>query len=241
MRRWLSLLAGIAAIGAPALASAHGIWIAPRAGDLAVIYGHGAEDDAYKPEKLTSAVGLTASGERREVPLTRTQKNVLLAPPEDVVALVSAFDNGFWTEGPDGVWKNLAKSEVPGAKQAGRYLKYNIHVLRRLPGAMAPTGAALEIVPLEDPIGKKPGEPLEVQVLLRGKPLAGVALIADYVNQSHGKTAELTDAEGRIDVEVRNDGLNVIGVSFEEPTPGDADADKVGHFATLSFALPHSE
>jgi nickel transport protein len=48
MLRRVSL--AIAAAGALTNAAhAHGIWTAQRHGDLAVVYGHGAGDDAYEP------------------------------------------------------------------------------------------------------------------------------------------------------------------------------------------------
>ena len=107
-------------------------------------------------------------------------------------------------------------------------------------GASKPTGQALEIVPLVEPMGLKMGDDLPVQVLAEGKPLPGVALYTDYVNDGHAMSAK-TDADGKVTLFVRNDGLNVVGVSYAKKVSGDPDLDQVSYFATLSFTLPHGE
>ena len=239
--RKFALSLGLSVALFPAFAFAHGAWIAPRTGELAVIYGHGAEDDAYKPEKVKSVTGITAAGEKRDVKVIAREKNVVLDVPADVVAISTFFDNGFWTKGPDGKWQNVSKKDVPGATESGHYVKYSTHVHAKLGGALKPFGTPLEIVSLEDPISLKPGDDLELQILLDGKPLAGVTLIPDYINHSHDETTTKTDADGKISIPVANDGLNVIGISHDFKTPSNADADEMGYFATLSFMLPHEE
>ena len=144
--------------------------------------------------------------------------------------------------GPRG--RTGATSTCPGARCRGatatlRSRKFNTHVV----GRGAPLGARgllLEIVPLVDPMGLKAGDDLPVRVLLDGQPLAGARLFPDYVNDANTRAAT-TDAEGGAVVVVRNDGLNVIGVSASRPTPNDPDAERLSLFATLSFTLPFVE
>ena len=52
------LAAVVAAMLAPS-AQAHGIWIAQRHGDQAIIYGHGATDEVYDPAKITELRPMT--------------------------------------------------------------------------------------------------------------------------------------------------------------------------------------
>jgi uncharacterized GH25 family protein len=84
------------------------------------------------------------------------------------------------------------------------------------------------------------GDDLPVQVFADGKPLAGVPLYVDYVNDGHAQSNK-TDQDGKVTLFVRNDGLNVIGVSHAKKTPDNAEMDQVSYFATLSFTLPHGE
>jgi len=220
-------------------AHAHGIWTAQRHGDLAIVYGHGAGDDAYDANKVKSAVSYLASGERRDSKVVHQAKNALVEPAQNAVALTVILDNGVWTKGPDGKSVNKPKSQVPGAQSASHSIKINTTILKS--GAVSkPTGQAVEIVALVDPMTLKMGDDLPVQVFADGKPLAGVQLYVDYVNDGHAKS-EKTDADGKVTLFVRNDGLNVIGVSHAKKTPDDAQIDQVSYFATLSFTLPHGE
>jgi uncharacterized GH25 family protein len=227
------LLAGTAG------ANAHGAWVAQRHGDLAVVYGHGAGDDAYKPEKVTAAKAATAAGEAREVRIVPQAKNALLDVPKDAATLTVVFDNGFWTKGADGKYVNKGKRDVPGGQGTSHSLKTNTTILAKGTAPKA-QGLPLEIVPLVDPLSLKMGDDLPVRVLYQGRPLSGVSLYPDYVNDGHAESGK-TDADGRVTLFVRNDGLNVIGVSHSVPAPDHPDVDRVGLFATLSFTLPHGE
>jgi len=220
-------------------ASAHGVWVAQRHGDLAVIYGHGAGDDAYDPAKIKALRAFTAAGEAREVRIVPQAKNALIEAPRDAAMVTVLFDNGFWTKSADGKYVNKGKRDVPNGQGSSHSIKTNTTLLAK--GApLGPHGLPLEIVPLVDPMTLKAGDDLPVQVLHEGKPLAGVQLYPDYVNDGHAKS-DKTDAQGKATLFVRNDGLNVVGVSHSVPTPDNPDVDRVGLFATLSFALPHGD
>ncbi|NQD94964.1 DUF4198 domain-containing protein, partial [Pseudomonas sp. CrR25] len=78
------------------------------------------------------------------------------------------------------------------------------------------------------------GKPLAVRVLVDGKPVAGVELIGDYRSAPHQVSAT-TDAEGRAEVIVRNEGLNVISAEVSLPVENDAEIETRGLFASLTF------
>jgi hypothetical protein len=138
MLRQLSL--AMAAAGALTTAAhAHGIWTAQRHGDLAIVYGHGAGDEAYKPEKVKSAVSYLASGEKRDSKVLHQAKNALVEPAPDAVALTVTLDNGIWTKGPDGKSVNKPKSQVTEAQSASRSVKINTTILKS-GAAPKPTG-----------------------------------------------------------------------------------------------------
>jgi nickel transport protein len=220
-------------------AGAHGIWVAQRTDELTIVYGHLAEDGAYETKKVKSIEGINAAGEKRSVPLVPGQNNVKFTAPEDAIVLSTTFDNGFWIKGPDGKWQNVGKVQVPRGTESHQPLKYNTHILKPLAGAMKPTGVALEVVPLVDPIGLKFGADLPVQVYLNGAPYAAATVINDYINNAHATTK--ADADGKVTLKVTSAGLNVIGVEHTEKTPDNADVDEIYYMSTLSFVLPHVE
>ena len=49
--------------------SAHGLWTEQRRGNIEVIYGHGAEDNAFKAQKISGAWAYDAGG--KMIPVTR--------------------------------------------------------------------------------------------------------------------------------------------------------------------------
>lgn len=72
-----------------------------------------------------------------------------------------------------------------------------------------------------------------------GKPRAAARVVGDYINASH-KTSASTDRNGVARITLRNQGLNVLAVTFEEGR-ADAQAHFREHLATLSFVLPYHD
>ncbi len=89
-----------------------------------------------------------------------------------------------------------------------------------------------------DPTILQAGNELPVQVLFDGKPVEGVEVTADYVNDSHAAPVK-TDAEGIARINIRNAGLNVVGAGYSRPLSGSKEADKLSYFTTLTFNLDH--
>ena len=231
---------GLAALlaGVPAATQAHGVWLEMQHGELAVVYGHGAEEDSYDPAKLTSISICPGGGTCAPATTTVNPTFVTLAMPAEPSVITAEFDNGYWSKDAAGDWQNLSKDMVPGATEGGRYLKHVTYLSGPIAGGSKPMGMALEIVPLTDPFAMRAGDVLAVQVLLNGAPLAGAEVTADYVNATDAAPV-VTDAEGKAMVPVRNQGLNVIAVSHSEAAPDPTKADEIGHTATLSFLLAH--
>ena len=99
----------------------------------------------------------------------------------------------------------------------------------------------LLILPEVDPLTVGPGKSLPVRVLLDGKPAAGVKLYGDYRSAPNTPSTE-TDKDGRAQVLVRNEGLNVIAAQVEVPVRDSADVDSRGLFSSLTFlGEPHHE
>jgi len=226
------LLAGLVAAGS---ASAHGLWLENRRGNIDVVYGHGPADDAYQTSKFQAVWGFDKSGNKVPVQIQYLESHVRLLPQGNAAVIASWFDNGFYTQRADKSWVNKGRSQVPDAVSSGNYVKYNLAILQS--GATLPKNLSqlrLAIIPQKDPTVLKAGDSLPVRVLLDGKPLPGVKITEDYRGLDNVSSFE-TDSDGRANVVVRNRGLNVIEVGYTLELKDNPDADKLGMSSTLSF------
>lgn len=214
--------------------SAHGLWTEQRRGNIEVVYGHGAEDNAFKAQKISGAWAYDASGKMIPVSVERLTDHARLKPLKAPAVLAVALNNGMWSQTADKKWVNEGQSKVPGAVEATQTFKYSLAIYQ--PGAKLPKldQIKLLIVPEVDPLTVGPGKSLSVRVLLDGKPAAGVKLIGDYRNAPNTLSTE-TDKDGRAQVLVRNEGLNVIAAQVEVPVKDSADVNSRGLFSSLTF------
>lgn len=229
------------ALLASADAFAHGLWTEQRRGHIETVYGHGAEDSAFKPEKISGAWAYDKNGKMIPVTVERQSDHARLQPLKPAAVLGVALDNGAWSKTPDGNWVNQGRSQVPNSTESLHTYKYSLAIYAE--GAKLPDLKPLKLVilPETDPLKVGPGKPLPVRVLADGKPLAGVELVGDYRGAPHQVSAK-TDAQGRAQVLVRNEGLNIISASVYLPVENNADIEKRGLFTSLTFlGEPHHE
>ncbi len=222
-------------------ASAHGLWTEQRRGNIEVVYGHGAEDNAFKPQKVSGAWAFDAGGKMIPVSVQRLADHARLQPLKPPAVLAVALNNGMWSQTADKKWINEGRSKVPGAIESTETLKYSLAIYQS--GAKLPKldQIKLLILPEVDPLTVGPGKSLPVRVLLDGKPAAGVKLIGDYRSAPNTLSSE-TDKDGRAQVLVRNEGLNVIAAQVEVPVKGSAEVSSRGLFSSLTFlGEPHHE
>ncbi|MDH4654607.1 DUF4198 domain-containing protein [Pseudomonas sp. JS3066] len=220
---------------------AHGLWTEQRRGNIEVIYGHGAEDDAFKADKVSGAWAFDAQGRMIPVSVERLVDHARLKPLKAPAILAVALDNGPWSQTADKQWINQGQRQVPGAVASIHTWKYNLAFYQS--GTQLPElkRIRLAIVPEADPLAVGPGNSLPVRVLLDGKPASGVELIGDYRGEPDTVSAT-TDADGRAKVPVRNSGLNIIAAQVTLDTPNDPDVKQHGLFSSLTFlGAPHHE
>ncbi|WP_236169722.1 DUF4198 domain-containing protein [Pseudomonas atacamensis] len=221
--------------------SAHGLWTEERRGNIEVVYGHGAEDNAFKAQKISGAWAYDASGKMIPVSVERLADHARLKPLKPPAVMAVALNNGMWSQTADKKWINEGRSKVPGATEATQTFKYSLSIYQ--PGAKLPKldQIKLLILPEVDPLTVGPGKSLPVRVLLDGKPAAGVKLYGDYRSAPNTLSTE-TDKDGRAQVLVRNEGLNVIAAQVEVPVKDSVDVDSRGLFSSLTFlGEPHHE
>ncbi|MDR7297219.1 hypothetical protein J2X16_002566 [Pelomonas aquatica] len=237
-----ALAAALACTALAGAAQAHGIWFAQRAGQLALIYGDGAEDlDVVKRlPKLRAIGGLDGRGQAVPAPLEIEGRMAFINLGHRPAVLVATMDNGLWSRDATGKWHGKGKDEVAGAVVSGHYMKYATHLVKPPEAALAPApGLALQIVPVGLKFPQYLGEPLTVQVFYDGKPLPHAAVWRDVVTDPDGVPLK-ADAQGRVTLPVRNQGLNVIRVEHESASVDPGKTDRTHHFATLSFMLEHA-
>lgn len=231
MKKTLPLLAAALFV---ADAGAHGLWTEQRRGHIETVYGHGAEDNAFKAEKISGAWAYDRRGKMIPVSVQRLDDHARLQPLQSPAVLGVALDNGAWSLTPDQQWINQGRRQVPNSTQSLHTFKYSLAIYQE--GTTLPPLPQLKMVilPESDPLQVGPGKPLAVRVLVDGKPVAGVELIGDYRSAPHQVSAT-TDAEGRAEVIVRNEGLNVISAEVSLPVENDAEIETRGLFASLTF------
>ena len=212
--RLLAIALGVLSTGS---ALAHGIWTETRRGDLEVVYGHGAEDEAYAPERIKEVWAYAPDGHSIPTTVERRQDHVRLVPLATPAVVSVAMDNGIWSKGPDGKSVNASMTQVAGATSASHSYKYSLAILQahaRLPTDLR---MAMLIRPLRDPTTVGVGKPLPVEVTIDGKPAPDIALFDDYRALADASSVR-TDARGRANVIIRNAGLNVIAAQARVPS-----------------------
>ena len=234
----VGLAMGIALAGG---AQAHGFWFAQRANQFALVFGVGADDlDAVKRlPKVTSFGAYDEDGKEVESKLAANGPLVTVNIDNQPAIVAAVMDYGMWSKTPDGKWHNKGKDEVPDAVVSEKNYKYGVHIRRDLGKAMPLLPAqTLQIIPVKEKLPTKMGESIKLKVVYQGKPVAGVKMLADFVNDPDAKPLK-TAKDGTVTLKVRNQGLNVIGAIFDGPPEDPAKTKKCEHFATLSFVLPH--
>ncbi|MBW4050050.1 MAG: DUF4198 domain-containing protein [Proteobacteria bacterium] len=225
---------------APA-ANAHAVWFAQHGGRLAFIFGLGADDlDMVKRlPHVTSVDGYDASWKPVPTRLEADGPLVVVDSKPTLAVVTAAMDYGIWSKPPHGDWVNKGRDEVPNATLSEKNYKFAIHILGALDKPIpALANQALEVVPIGATLPTLKGQPLELRVLLHGKPVSGAHVLRDFVNDPDSN-ANTTGTDGTVTIRVRNQGLNVISATYDGPPENPKKEDRVEYEATLSFVLPH--
>ncbi|PYC19634.1 DUF4198 domain-containing protein [Pseudomonas mosselii] len=234
-------LAALLAMTISADAGAHGLWTEQRRGNIEAVYGHGAEDDAYKAEKIKRAWAFDSAGKMIPVSVERLADHARLQPLSPPAALAVVLDNGPWSQRPDKQWVNQDRTQVKDAIASTHSFKYSLAIYQgsaRLPKLDM---LRLAIVPLSDPLKVGPGNLLQVQVLIDGKPAPGIPLQGDY-RGAPDQVSATTGADGRALIKVRNEGLNIIAAQATRPLPEGSPVAQQSLFSSLTFlGEPHHE
>lgn len=200
-RRLPWLFAAAALIGGPA--AAHTVWLSPAPGDAGswrVLFGgHAGKVEAYQPAKLTAVRALDAAGKRLAVRRSAAAEGVRLSIAGKPSLILADYDNGIHTRRSDGPSVEKPMNEVPTAISAVWAVKHHKTIVAWTPVVAKPAGQPFEVVPVSaaQPRG---GQPMQVRVLIDGKPAAGIKIARneegqDAVSDARG-LATFTPAKG---------------------------------------------
>ena len=231
----------IACLGAT-LASAHAAWFAEHANRLSYIFGLGADDDdmVKRLSHVTSVYGYDSSFKPIPTRLEADGPLVVVDSGPKLAVVTAVMDYGIWSKPPgDAEWVGKGRDEVPNAVVSEKNYKFSLHIAGPLTAPIPPLPhQTLEVVPVDAQLPALKDEPLKLRALFHGKPIAGVKILRDFVNDPDGEVVT-TGADGTAIIRVRNQGLNVISATYDGPAEDARKEDHVEYEATLSFVLPH--
>lgn len=195
---------------------------------------------AWSEDDPTSGLRLTIGGPGTYVVAAAIKPRLLELPGRD-------FNAYLQEEGIDHVLRQRRADGTLDAPSKERYSKHVKSVLQSgdvLSDAFGFVfGHEAEIVPLENPYVKSPGDTLALRCLVRGRPLAGYVVFAGGRRQGPGdqrlpRQRLTTDADGRVRVRLTDAGAWYVKfVHMEAVTAPDANYESL--WATISFAVGH--
>lgn len=218
----------------PTMAASHDLWIErdTTGGLLSLAYGHegsghtGAKRLEYKVEAVKQSTCFNASG----LSVTAERGRAYPATLKGSCAATWFFlSSGYWSKTPYGT-KNLPKNEAGATLSSWLSLESVKRIDAWSPALARPLTQEFELAPLENPLTLKSGDKLRVQAFFQGKPVAGVTLAY------FGKPRGVTGADGKLNIRLKQPGLQLIQASLEQPLD-DVQADKAIHASTLQFDI----
>lgn len=134
------------------------------------------------------------------------------------------------------------ESDKPGKERYSKYAKSILLVDQPNAFSTRSVGFVIEIVPEIDPLSLKPGQPLPIRVLFRGRPVEGQQIETSWVPQGRPGSARttvvgLTGRDGRFDVPISGQGTWRIHTVHMERCHDPAVADWESFWASLTFEL----
>ena len=232
-RRGLPILVLGTLFAAPA--AAHDLWIEADSAGYRVLYGHRASGHEG-PARIETAPGFVRAVACLDPTGRLVHPALTDSAPARFAGRFSAIhvdaSSGYWTRTPLGL-QNQAMDEVD--HPLGGWLSHES--AKRIDAwsdrLREPMTGSLEVVPLEDPFSLGPGGKLPLLVTLEGKPVEGAIVSYD------GKPRGATGADGRINIRLRREGLQVIAASLTTEIES-ARAERIVRVAFLEFDLEAS-
>jgi len=227
---WIFIAMGLLLTFVPQV-SAHDFWMDRSGQGFLLIFGHGEQREEFNPSKVKTVKAFGAGGREIEVRREKKGKGLFLQPLERPSWIYTEIDDGYWSKTIYG-WRNLPKRKASRVVEAIHSFYYSKALMSWSDTLQNPVSSAqLDIVLLKNPFELKTGDSLPIEVLLRGKPVAGV----EVEGRDH-KIVSTTDKDGMATVGMIG-GPQLISVDVKEPIKDDPDADYLSFTATLTFEV----
>jgi nickel transport protein len=199
----------------PAITQAHDYWFESIGeGDYLLYRGHrfsqhgGDKEVPYDPKIITQTYCLKSGTDNPQSTAVSLQYPARITGP--CQAILVAADSGYWSQTLTGT-KNQPKQNLTGVLRSWQALEAIKRVEHWSDRLLLPLSSELELVFTENPFTLVAGEKLRLIVMLEGKPVQGVSVAYD------GKPRGITGEDGRINLRIRHEGLQVITASLERP------------------------
>ncbi|PZU79612.1 MAG: DUF4198 domain-containing protein [Sphingomonas sp.] len=242
MKKIIAWTLALASLGSTGTAVAHGIWFGQRGEQPVLAYGIGADDleIVSSKGKVLSLKAYDDSFNPAPATLEATGPVLLVRSAIKPALMAAVMDNGTWSQLPNHEWVEKPKGTVAGSTLVTETaMKYAVAIQKPLtkPVPLLPE-QILQIVPVT-PIPDLLGKPVTYRVYYRGKPIAGVQVIADMIGDPDAKPV-MSGANGEVTLNVRNQGINVLRAIYVVKPADASKTDRIEHLATLTFTLAHA-
>lgn len=211
-------------------AQAHNVWLVPDANGAYLVQfgGHEGKLEEYSSDKLKAVTAYDRRGRKIDVSTAAAANGVRVKPEREPALLAAEFDNGFFSKTDTGPMVNKPMDQNPGATSGVHARKFHKTVIQWGLIARKELGQAFEIIGTQskDP---QAGQPMKVQVLKDGKPVAGVRLSigedGQPVTSAADGTATITPVEGN----------NQLLAILRLPVKGDAKTTQLSYEYLFAF------
>lgn len=231
---------------------AHSLWLKadkynPAAGEkvtITVEWGHGLNKKEKMKDALQEIFVIGPDGKKFVPSRIDDTRYSFKTERAGYYVIGASINSGFMTKTTSGRVKQSKK----GLKGVISCMNYDIRtkaVIKAGVGSPAPAGtldAPLEIIPAGDISSLKKGNSVQVQILFKGKPAAGLTVTADYdgyAGRSHDDHAVSvkTDSSGKATLTLSSKGPWLIQVRQELPYPDRDVCDTSMHAASLCLTV----
>jgi len=212
---------------------AHDIWLENKGNKYILFYGHkyphndgsfSQKKIKYNPENIKSILCVR----NNKVESIKFDKNYPISfNGNDCSLIYVIYSSGYWSKTPYGE-VNKPKNQVNTVIKSWLSFEILKKVNKWDKSLEKPFINSLEIIPTNDISKLKKGEKIRLKILYNGKPIENVPV---YYN---GKFRGTTDEEGKINIKIRNKGLQLIEASYKEKINSNK-ADEVVYTTILEF------
>lgn len=239
----------VLALGAPyAPALAHYPWITVTEADTGpgfrVHFGHRFPGEGLlTPHQLQAVRMIEPDGQVQELVLDDRELHPMPPLAEGAHLLVVEQNPSFWSRTHEG-GRRASREQYPDAFSCSQ----SVNVMKAIVGRGASAawrqeqGHPLELMPLNDPAALRTGDPLEVRVLLHGKPWAGEVRATYAGFEAQGEEAYAlrvaTNAEGVVRFVPAVAGQWLVLAQEGEAFPDPTLCDRRSYHSTLTFVVP---